>query len=222
MQEIKSKHLSGLPGSNVSHLKQEIFGILQIQVVIACEKGKLNINDCTNNELHPFAMPFISLLRTLQNALLVFSSLKRPECSIPPQFIKLTTQGRLYVSSLPYRWILGCEALHTITTTGAQELNQRAGQCTAGALLLAHTAALLANPSVGVCTGEGPLSSRTEPTRALSVLTVDLGLHSLLLKAAHGLIPVCSGNDCCCLGWEQMGKQPLKPLLPSKTQSCCG
>lgn len=64
MQKIKSKHLSG---SNVPPLKQENFGILQIQVVIACEKGKLNINDCTNNELHPFAVPFISLLHTLQN-----------------------------------------------------------------------------------------------------------------------------------------------------------
>jgi len=61
------------------HPKQESFDILQIQVVIACEKGQLNINDYTNNKPHPFAVPFISLLHALQNMLFAFSSSKRPK-----------------------------------------------------------------------------------------------------------------------------------------------
>lgn len=55
------------------HPKQESFDILQIQVVIACEKGQLNINDSTNNKPHPFAVPFISFLYALQNVF-AFSS----------------------------------------------------------------------------------------------------------------------------------------------------
>lgn len=43
------------------HSKQAIFDILQIQVVIACEKGQLNINARTNDRPRPFAVPLIAL-----------------------------------------------------------------------------------------------------------------------------------------------------------------
>lgn len=60
------------------HPKQENFDIRQIQVVIACENGQLNINACTNNRPHSFGAPFISLLHALLNVF-AFSSWRRPK-----------------------------------------------------------------------------------------------------------------------------------------------
>lgn len=69
------------------HPKQENFDILQIQVAIACEKGQLNINACTNNWPHSYGVPFISLFHALLNVF-AFSSQSRPKQGFPPQLMK--------------------------------------------------------------------------------------------------------------------------------------
>lgn len=62
-------HFTSARIKSMFHPKEESFNTLQIQVVIACKKEQLNINDRTNNKPDPFAVPFLSLRHALQNVL---------------------------------------------------------------------------------------------------------------------------------------------------------